>query len=157
RLQHIELVIFDRELEILYVAIVLLEIARNLPELRIDLRHMSFELTDRLWRADSGHYILTLGVDQKLAVELVLASGGIPRETDASGRGLAEISEDHRLHIHRSTQTVGNSIHFAIVDRSRIMPGAEHRVARHTELFAGILRERLTGLLLNQLLVIDDH
>ena len=37
-----------------------------------------------------------------------------------------------------------------------VEPGAEYGVARHGELLHGILRERLAGLLLDQLLVIRD-
>ena len=45
-LQHVELVIFDGELEVLHVAIVLLEVAGDLAELVVNIRHDILELVD---------------------------------------------------------------------------------------------------------------
>lgn len=55
------------------------------------------ERGNRLGGADSGHHILALGVDEVLAVELVLARGGVAAEENARARCSPEVSEDHRL------------------------------------------------------------
>ncbi len=44
----------------------------------------------------------------------------------------------------------------AVGNRVLAPPGAEHGVARHGELLARVLRKRLSGLLLHQLLVFGD-
>ena len=43
----------------------------------------------------TGDHVLALGVDQVLAVELVLAGRGIAGEGDAGGRILAHVAEHH--------------------------------------------------------------
>ena len=81
RLQHPELAALDRELDVLHVAVVLLEPLVDRDELAIGLRHLALErrqvlrvrgaagLVDRLRRADAGDDVLALGVLQVLAVE----------------------------------------------------------------------------------------
>ena len=46
-----------------------------------------------------AHDVLTLSVDQKLAVELPLTRGRVARKADASPRGFAEIAEHHCLDV----------------------------------------------------------
>ena len=155
-LQHVQLVIFDGEFEILDVAIVLLQVAGDLAQLIENVGHDRLQFLDRLRRADAGHHVLALRVDQELAVEFVLAGRRIAREADAGGRRLAQVAEHHRLHVHGGAEAVGDAIHLAIVDRAGVVPGAEHRVPGHHELLARVLRKRLAALLLDQLLVIHD-
>ena len=82
-LQHPQFAALDRELQVLHVAVMLLQQLGGGDELAEDFRHQRFErgmvgagglarrLGDVLGRADAGHHVLALGVDEKLAVELV--------------------------------------------------------------------------------------
>ena len=88
-LQHVELLVLDRELEVLDVLVVLLEPRRDRPQLLVRLRHHVCELGDLPRRADAGHHVLALGVDQELAEELVRAGRRVAREADARRRPLA--------------------------------------------------------------------
>ena len=72
-LEHVEGSILDRELDVLHLLVVRLELLANVHQLLIDLGHLGMKLGDRLGGANAGHDVLTLGVDQVIAEELVLA------------------------------------------------------------------------------------
>ena len=96
-LEHPEAALFDRELDVLHVAVVGFEFLDVAHELGEHLRHAFFERGflavgrlafargQRLGRADARDDVLALGVDQILAVEGGLARRGIAREGDAGG------------------------------------------------------------------------
>ena len=162
RLQHVQLVLLDRELEVLHVVVVLLEPLAHLQQFRIRLGHRRFQrrlvrlgtvLRYRLRRADARHHILALRVHQILAVEHVLAGGRIAGEADAGGAVVAHVAEHHGLHVHRGAPFGGNVVQLAVGDRAMVHPGTEHRTDRAPELFLGVLRKRLAGLALDQVLV----
>ena len=134
----------------------LLQVFGDLAKLPVRRRHHLFEIRDRLRRADAGHHVLALRVDQELAVENFFAGRRIAREADAGRRGFAQIAEHHRLHVRRGADVVRNLFHLAVVRGLGIPPGTEHRVARHRQLILRVLRKRLLGFLLDQLLIIVD-
>ena len=116
---------------------------------------LQFQDIDR--GANARHYILALRVQQKLAVELLVANRRIAGETDARGTGVAEIAEDHRLHVHRRAQIVRDVVNAAIVLGAIVLPGTEYCVARHDQLLVRILRKVALGVFLHDLLVFRDH
>ena len=69
RLQDVELPVLDRELDVLHVAVVLLEPRHRLEQLVVRLRQALAHLLDRLRRADARDDVLALRVDEVLAVE----------------------------------------------------------------------------------------
>ena len=169
-LQHPQLAALDRELEVLHVAIVLLEELGRGDELAEHLGHQRFErglvgmgrlsrrLGDVLRRADAGDDVLALGVDEKFAVELLGAGRGIAGEGDAGRRRLAHIAEHHRLHIDRGAPLGGNGVEAPIGDGALVHPGREHRADRAPQLIARSLRERLAGLLDHPgFVIVDDR
>ena len=87
----------------------------NLP---VPLRHFG----DRQRRANAGHDVFALRVDQELAVELVLARGRIARERDACARVIAHIAEHHRLAIHSRPEQAGDVFNLPIGHRPRLHP-----------------------------------
>ncbi len=92
--------------------------------------------------ADAGDDVLTLRVDEVVAVPAGLARGGIPREADAGSGGLAQVAEDHRADVHRRPRVVGDAL-APPVDASAVgVPGLEDGSDGQVELFARILRER---------------
>ena len=99
RLQHPELAFLDGELNVLHVAIVLLQRLADLFELLVNGGHVLLELGDLLGGADAGNDILALGVDEVLAVEDVFARGRVAREGDAGAAVVAHVAEDHRADI----------------------------------------------------------
>ena len=107
-------------------------------------------------RADAGDHVFALRVHQELAVELLRAGGGIAGKAHAGAAGLAQIAEDHGLHVDRGAQHVVNVVDAAIVLGAIVQPGAEHGVARHHQLLVRVLREVALGVLLHHLLVFGD-
>ncbi len=108
-------------------------------------------------RAHAGDHVLALGVHQELAVELLLAGGGIAGKAHAGAAGLAHVAEDHGLDVNGGSQPVVDVVDAAVVPGAVIVPTAEDGIARHHQLFARLLREVDLGELLNHLLVLGDH
>ncbi len=82
-LQHPQLALLDGELDILHVVVVGLEVLADVGELLVDRGHLALELADRQRGADAGHDVLALCVEEELAVDLLLAAGGVAGECDA--------------------------------------------------------------------------
>ena len=61
-LEHVEAAALDRELEVLDVLVVLLELLGDLLELGVDLGHVDRQLGDLRCRSDAGDDVLTLRV-----------------------------------------------------------------------------------------------
>src|SRR5207244_13287799 len=97
RLQHVQPVFLDGELEVLHVSVMTFEAICNFAELLVALGHDVIEFPDRRGRASSSHHIFALSIDQKLSVELFLASRRIPGETDTRSGRAPHASEHHRL------------------------------------------------------------
>ena len=140
-LEHVELAFLDRELEVLHVAIVLLQSAGDGPQLVVRLRERRLQFANRSGGADAGHDVLALRVQEELAVKLVRASGRIPSETDARRRRVAQVPEDHCLHVDGGAEVVGDVVHAPVVIGPRVVPGAKHGIASHLELLVSALRE----------------
>ena len=157
RLQHEEPLVLDRELEILNVLVVLLEPRRDLAELRVRLRHHLLELANRLRRPDPGDDVLALRVDEELAVELFLASGGVAGEADARPGSVARIAEDHHLDVDGRPDVIGDVVDAAVLDGAGVHPRSEDGVARHLQLLVRVLREFAARSGLDDLLVARNH
>ena len=66
-------------------------------------------------RADAGDHVFALRVFEELAVEGLLAGGGVAGEADAGGGGVAQVAEDHGLHVDGGAEIVGDLVHLAVV------------------------------------------
>ena len=106
RLEHVEPAALDRELEVLDVAVVLLELLPDALELGVDRGHVGRHLGDLRRGPDAGHDVLALGVGQVLAVEDLLAGVRVARERDARARVVAHVAEDHRHDVDRGPEVV---------------------------------------------------
>ena len=155
-LQHVQGAVFDGEFEVLHVAVMFFQARSDLSQLLVGLGHDLFEIGNRLRSTNAGDDVLALRVDQKFAIEDALACGGVAREADSCGGGVAQVAEHHGLHAGAGADFVRDLLHLAVIRRLGIPPGAEHGVARHGQLLMGILREGLLGHLLDQLFVVGD-
>ncbi|MCY1238222.1 hypothetical protein D9M72_509480 [compost metagenome] len=77
---------------------------------------------DVLRRANACNNVFALRIDQKLAIELLLAGGRITGKGDAGCRGFAHIAENHRLNIDRCPPLRRDIMQTAIGDGTRIHP-----------------------------------
>ncbi len=95
RLQHVKRAFFDRELHVLHVAVVFFEQLANFFELLVNLGHPLSHFAQVHWRADTGHHVLALRVDQEIAIENLLAGRRIAREANSRAGIFAVVAEHH--------------------------------------------------------------
>ena len=168
-LQHPQLAALDGELEVLHVAVVLFQAVADADKSGEGVRHQLLQrrlvgagidaggFGDVLRRADAGHDVLALGVDQELAIEQLFAGRRVAGEGDAGGRGLAHIAEHHGLHVDGRAPAFGNVVQAAVGDGARVHPARKHRADRAPQLLVRVLRKRLAELFLDLGLVEPDH
>ena len=163
-LQHPQFAALDGELDVLHVAVFVFEDAAHLEQFAEHRRHDLFHRRqfgvarlfagDRqmLRRADAGDDILALRVDEVFAVELVGAGRRIAGERDAGRAILAHIAEHHRLDVDRGAPLGGDIVQPAVGHGAGVVPRAEHGGDGTPQLLVRVLRERLAGLALDDLL-----
>ena len=157
RLQHVELLVLDRELEVLDVLVVAFEPRGDVAQLLVRLRHHPLEFDNRLRRADAGDHVLALGVDQELAEEFLGAGGRIAREAHAGAGAIAGVAEHHHLNVDGGANRIRNVIDAAVFLGAGVVPRAEHGVAGAAQLLHRILWEGLLGVIPHHFLVgLDD-
>ena len=140
-LQHVQLGALDGELHVLHVAVVLLKLLADVQQLLVGLGEGLLQLHDLLRGADAGHHVLALGVDQELAVEEVLAAGGIAREADAGGRIVALVAEHHGLDVDRGAPGRRDAVQLAVGVGAVIFPRIEDGHDGALELLVRVGRE----------------
>ena len=148
RLEQVEPVVLDRELEVLDVPVVLLEPPRRVDEPVVRVREPFAHAGERLWCADARDDVLALRVEQELAEDPGLAGGRVARERDAGARALALVAEHHLDDVHRRAEVVGDLVCAPVHLGARRVPGGEDRLDRAAELLARLLRERLPEVVL---------
>ena len=157
RLEHEELAALDGELHVLHVAVVLLELSRDLLELPVGFGEILRHRGDRLRRPDPGDDVLTLRVGQVFAVQLPLPGRWIAGESDAGSRVVTHVPEHHRLDVDRGAEVMRNAVVVAIVGGSLVVPRLEHRADRRTQLLHGILGKPHTRVALDDRPVLGDQ
>ena len=146
RLEQEELSLLDRELDVLHVAVVLLEPADRREQLRVRLRQQLVHALDRLGRPDTGDDVLALSVLEELAVEPALAGRGVTREADARAGAVALVPEHHLDDVDGGAEVVRDLVRAPVDLRAGRVPGVEDGPHRLLELGACVLREGTSGL-----------
>ena len=137
RLQQVELLVLDGELDVLHVAVVLLEPAHRLDELVERLRHR---------RRASPRSAAACGCPRRrprparsrgTRRRARLARRRVARERDARARAVALVAEHHLHDVHRGAEVVGDVVRAPVDLRARRVPrledgahGAEQLLAR---------------------------
>ena len=147
RLEQVEPVVLDRELDVLHVSVVLLEPAHRVDQLLERVGKRLLHLRERLRRADAGDDVLALRIGEELAVEPGLAGRRVAREGDARARALALVPEDHLDDVDRGAEVVGDVVGPAVDLGARVVPRLEDGAHGARELVPRVLRERAAGLL----------
>ena len=156
-LQQEQATLLDGKLHVLHVAVVLLQPLAHPFQLGHHLRGRLAQLAERQRGADAGHHVLALGVDQVLAVEDVLAGGGVAGKAHAGAGVVAEVAEHHRLHVYGGAEQALDAFYLPVTDGSGAVPGAEYRVDGAPELIDRRLRKWAAGVAGVDLLVGGDH
>ena len=92
--------------------------------------------------ADAGHDVLALGVDQEVAVRLVLAGRRVAGEADAGAGVVVAVAEHHRLHVDGGAEVVADALADPVGDGAGAVPAAEHGLDGAAQLLDRVLRER---------------
>ena len=142
-LEHPELALLDGELDIAHIAVMVLERQEHALELltcRLEARG-GLEVGNGLGVADAGDNVLTLGVNQKVTVELLGAVGRVARKGDAGRRGIALVAKDHGLHVDGGAEIVGNAMLLAVDAGTLVHPAAKDGLNGKAQLELRIARE----------------
>ena len=83
RLEHVQLPLFDRELGVLHVAVMALELAQDLHQLRMDRGQDAIEIGDVERVAHARDDVLALGVDEEVTAGLGRPGDLVAAEGDA--------------------------------------------------------------------------
>ena len=152
RLQDPELAAFDRELDVLRVPVVTLELPAGRRELAPDARHRFGERRDAMGDARAGDHVLALRIGEPVALDLGLAVGDVAGRHHAGRGAFAQVAEHHRLDVHRGAEIVRDPRGVAVVDRALAVPRAEHRLDGQPQLLDRVGREGLAAALAHDLL-----
>ena len=144
-LEHVQLAALDRELEVLDVAVVALQLLPDAQELPVDRGHVRLHLADLRRGPDAGHDVLALGVGQVLAEQDLLAGVRVAGERDAGAGVVAHVAEDHRHDVDGRAQVVGDLLVVAIVHRALAEPAREDGLDGEVELVVRVARELAAG------------
>ncbi len=139
--------LLDRELDVLHVAVVVLEPRHRVEQLLVRLGEALRHLFDGLRRADAGDDVLALRIDEVLAVDALLAGRRVAREAHAGRRALALVPEHHLHDVDGRAEIVRDVVRAPVDVRARVLPRLEDGEDRAAELLARILRERAADLL----------
>jgi hypothetical protein len=115
------------------------------------------ELGDRFRGADTGDDVLALGVDEELAVEHLLAGGGVAGEGDAGAGVFAGVAEDHGLDVDGGSPFGGDVVFAAVNDGAVVHPGAEDGADGAVELVPRVVGEGLAGAFFDEPLEARDQ
>ena len=126
RLQHPQLALLDRELGVAHVLVVALETSKDRQQLAVNLREVQLHVIERLGVANAGDDVFALRVDQKVAVGLIFASGGVAGEADAGAAVVVAVAEYHRLHVDGCSQIVADAFAHSVRDCTGTVPTGEH-------------------------------
>ena len=147
-LEHVELLIFDRELHILHVAVVCLEGVAHAEELLVHFRKDFLHLGDRHRSTHAGDNVFALCVHKELAHQALLTCSGVTREGNARTGSIAHVTESHHLNFDRGTPGIRDVMVHTVDVSAGIVPAAEHGLDSLEQLDLRIVREIFAQLIL---------
>src|ERR1700760_1107035 len=112
--------------------------------------HLVPEYRDWVRGANSGDNILTLRINQVLAIKHFFARGWIAGERDAGGAAISAVSKHHGLGIDRGPPLVRNTVFAAVDNRPIVIPGSENGADRTPKLLTRLLWEHFSRAFFNQ-------
>ena len=130
RLKDVEAPLLDRELDVLHVVVMPIELLEDLEQAGVNLGHETGQLRERTGIANPRHDVFALCVQEKVARRLGPARVLVTAESDPGRGRLALVAEDHLLHVHGRAPVVGNPVQPAVCNRPLSVPRVEHRLDR---------------------------
>src|SRR5690606_1876502 len=118
-LQEEKLPVLDRELEVLHVPVIGLELFSGLREFQKSLWQGPLELVLGADRLVSRDHVLTLCPELEVHQQLGIPLPGIPGEGNSRPRARTQVAEDHGLHCDRGSPCLPYEVESPI----RLCPG----------------------------------
>jgi hypothetical protein len=156
-LEHPEPAALDGELDVAEILVVVLQGLHDLHELVVRLLVDPLQLREGDGVADARDDVLALGVLQVVAVDALVAGGGVAGEGDTGAGVGTEIAEDHRTDVDGGAEVVRDALLAAVELGAVAVPGLEDRLDGEVHLLPRVLRELPAGLLLDDLLEGGDQ
>jgi len=155
-LQHVQLAFLDGEFDVLHVLVMLFQNGTDAHQLVIHLCVDRTQGFNGLRSTDTGNNVLTLGIHQILAVELVFTGGGVAGECNTGTAGFSHVAEHHALDVDRRPKQAADVIHLSVLDGTIVVPGLEYGVDALEELVDRVNGKLFTGIALVQALIAGD-
>ena len=155
-LEHEDFAVLDGEFEILHVLEMRFQGLANVFQLAERGGHVVGQLRHRFGRADAGHDIFALRVDEEFAVENLFAGRRVACECHAGAGIFTGIAIDHGLNVDGGAPFGGDAVFAAINDGAVVHPGAKHGADGTPKLLPRVLRKFAAGAFLDQILETDD-
>jgi hypothetical protein len=152
-LKEIQPALFDRELDVLNVAVVALESLDRVFELVERGGERLSHLLERDGAPDTGDHVLTLRVQEELAADPAVARRGVAAEADTGSAITASVPEHHLHHVDRCPEVFGNLVGLPVHPSAWRVPGVEDGAHGAHQLLVRVGGERVPRLLLVDLLV----
>ncbi|GAA3235204.1 hypothetical protein GCM10020256_52900 [Streptomyces thermocoprophilus] len=156
-LEHPQLAALDGELDVAEILVVVLQGLHDRHQFVVRLLVDLLQLGERHGVADAGDDVLALGVLQVVAVDALVAGGGVAGEGDAGAGVGAQVAEDHGADVDGGAEVVRDALLAAVELGAVAVPGVEDRADGEVHLLARVLREVAAGLLLHDLLEGGDQ
>ena len=147
-LEHVEFTVFDGELHVLHVSVVVLKFVSDAEELIVDLRHGLFDGVDVHRSTDTGNDVFALGVHQNFREELVFTGSRVTGERNTGTGGVTHVAEGHHLDVDRGTPGIRDVVVTSVNVRTGVVPGTENSFDCFEELDFRVRREFFADLVL---------
>ena len=140
-LEHPELAALDGELDVAEVLVVRLQRLHDLHQLVVRRLVDRLQLGERHGVADAGDDVLALRVLEVVAVDALVAAGGVAGEGDAGAGVGAEVAEDHGADVDGRAEVAGDALLAAVELGAVGVPRVEDGADGQVHLLARVLRE----------------
>ena len=140
-LEHIELAVFNGELHVLHIPVVVFQQGADLGELLVGRGELFGHLGNGHGGADTGNHVLALGVGQEFAHQVLLAGGGVTGKGNAGAGVIVQVAEHHGHHVDGSAPGIGNVVVTTVNIGTGVVPGTEHGTNGLVQLNLGIAGE----------------
>ena len=152
RLEEVELVLLNRELDVLHVAVMLFQALTSFFEFTKGLWQSIGHLLDRFGITRSGNDVFPLRICQEFAVQPALTRRGVARKDNSRARVLAHVAVHHSDHTDGGAEVVGDVVYASVVSGPFRIPAGEHGFDRAPQLFPRIGRKCTAALALDDFL-----
>ncbi|EXI69779.1 MAG: hypothetical protein AW08_00272 [Candidatus Accumulibacter adjunctus] len=145
RLQHEQLAVLDRELELLRITECPLECRGDLFDLAPGVGQQLLEWHFISQRVPARDDVLTLGVEQEIQVQFAGPGRRVAGKGDTGAGHPPGVAENHPLHRHRGARRIVDVVRPAVADGFLGLPRTNHRHGCLFELQHRVLWKRRAG------------